>query len=162
MGSGLPQDDPLACWKRERLRRQFLAWRARCDPKCVRTLCHLDPATVFNMAETERPTSVDLAIDLGLSLSERRVLRRSTELPRPAPATLGYRSTVAGKGRSTLRSAARNARRGKRLRRATGSVQPPVQPQKHEMSKDEWIVFLSILCLFVLVGIFTTIALTTQ
>ena len=80
MGSGLPADDPLADWNREQLQRQFAAWQARSDPKCVQALGHLDPATVFTLTEAERPTSVDLAVGLGLSLPERRVLRRVTEL----------------------------------------------------------------------------------
>jgi len=94
MSSGLPPDDPLANWNREQLQRQFAAWQARNDPKRVQTLCHLDPATVFNLSETVRPTSVNLAIGLGLSLPERRVLRRVTELTRPAHAMLGYRPTL--------------------------------------------------------------------
>lgn len=94
MGSSLPADDPLARWDREQLQRQFAAWRARSDPKCVRTLGHLDPATVFALKEPQRPTSVDLAIGLGLSLPERRALRRVTELTRPTPAMLGCRPAV--------------------------------------------------------------------
>jgi hypothetical protein len=95
MGRSLPADDPLARWDREQLQRQFAAWRARSDPNCVRTLRHLDPAIVFELSEPERPTSVDLAIGLGLSLPERRVLRRVTELSRPTPAMLGCRPTTA-------------------------------------------------------------------
>ena len=48
MGHGLPADDPLAHWNREQLQRQFAAWRARSNPERVRTLGHLDPATVFS------------------------------------------------------------------------------------------------------------------
>src|SRR5271157_6006291 len=95
MGCSLSADDPLVHWNREQLDRQFAAWQSRSDPKCVRTLGHLDPATVFKLKESERPTSVDLAIGLGLSLPERRVLRRVTELTRPTPAILGSRPTVA-------------------------------------------------------------------
>ncbi len=57
MGSGLPADDPLVYWNREQLQRQFTAWRARTDPKCVQALGHLDPATVFTLDESGRPTS---------------------------------------------------------------------------------------------------------
>jgi hypothetical protein len=89
MGRGLPPDDPLACWDREQLRRQFAAWRARSDPRCARALFHLDPAIAFDVDELQRPSSVDLALELGLSLPQRRVLRRSPELPRPVPAVLG-------------------------------------------------------------------------
>ncbi len=95
MDRRLPADDPLAYWNAEQLQRQFAAWRVRSDPKCVQTLCHLDPATVFKLSEAERPTSVDLAVGLGLTLPERRVLRRVTELPRPTPAALGDRPSVA-------------------------------------------------------------------
>ena len=66
----------------------------------MQTLCHLDPATVFNLSEPERPSSVDLATGLGLSLPERRVLRRVTELPRPTHAMLGYRPTIDKKRRA--------------------------------------------------------------
>ncbi|MGA2067658.1 MAG: serine/threonine-protein kinase [Thermoguttaceae bacterium] len=90
MGHGLPADEPLARWNREQLQRQFAAWRARGDAKCVRTFRHLDPAIVFDLNEPERPTSADLAIGLGLSLPQRRVLRRVIELPQPAPAFLGH------------------------------------------------------------------------
>ncbi len=103
MGSGLPADDPLADWNREQLQRQFAAWRGRSDPKCVQVLGHLDPATVFTLNEPDRPTSVDLASDLGLSLPERRMLRRVTEIPRPIPAMLGYRSTKASRSCRTAR-----------------------------------------------------------
>ncbi len=68
MGSGLPADDPLVNWNREHVQRQFAAWRARTDPKCVQTLGHLDPATVFKLNESERPPSVDLAVGLGLAI----------------------------------------------------------------------------------------------
>ena len=89
MGSGLPSDDPPIDWNREQLQRQFAAWQARSDPNWVQALCHLDPATIFKLSEPERPTSLDLAVGLGLSLPERRVLRRVTELTRPAHAMLG-------------------------------------------------------------------------
>ncbi len=102
MGCNLPSDDPLVHWDEEQLHRQFVAWQARGDPKCVRTLGHLDPATVFKLRESERPTSVDLAIGLGLSLPERRVLRRVTELTRPTSAVLGGRPTIEETGGGKL------------------------------------------------------------
>jgi hypothetical protein len=98
MGNGLPPDDALARWNREQLQQLFAAWQARSVPELVRTLCHLDPANVFHLNEGQRPTSVDLATGLGLSLPERRVLRRVTELPRPAHAMLGYRTSTGKSG----------------------------------------------------------------
>ena len=95
MCHGLPADDPLADWNREQLQRLFAAWRARSDPECVRVLPHLDPTTAFDLNESDRPSSVDLAIGLGLSLPERRMLRRVREVTRPTPAVLGYRPTIA-------------------------------------------------------------------
>jgi len=106
MGRSLSADDPLVHWNREQLQRQFAAWQARSEPKCVRTFNHLDPTTVFNMTEAQRPTSVDLAMGLGLSLPERRFLRRVTELTRPTPAILGSRPTIARMGGSSGKSMA--------------------------------------------------------
>ena len=57
----------------------------------MQTLGYLDPVTVFALKESERPSSVDIAVGLGLTLPERRVLRRVTELTRPTHAMLGYR-----------------------------------------------------------------------
>jgi hypothetical protein len=102
MSNSLPSDDPLVRWDRDQLQRQYTAWQARSDPKCVRALAHLDPATVFTLNELKRPTSVDLAIGLGLSLPERRVLRRVTELTRPTPAILGPRTAIADTGEGKL------------------------------------------------------------
>ena len=118
MGSGLPSDDSLVRWNREQLQRQFAAWQARSDPKCVQSLGHLDPATVFKLKETERPTSVDLAVGLGLSLPERRTLRRVTELPRPTPAILGCRPTSPEKDGGSQKPVTTAWRRGLRLKRA--------------------------------------------
>ncbi len=118
MGSGLPADDPLVYWNREQLQRQFTAWRARTDPKCVQALGHLDPATVFTLDESERPSSVALAVGLGMSLPERRVLRRVTELTRPTPAVLGFRPTIVGPGRGSRTSPGAAQRPGQRLRRS--------------------------------------------
>jgi len=89
MGRGLPEDDPLAHWNREQLQRLFAAWRARSEPTRVQALCYLDPTAVFCLDESQRPASADLAMRLGLSLPQRRVLRRVVELPRPTPALLG-------------------------------------------------------------------------
>jgi serine/threonine protein kinase len=125
MGSGLPSDDPLVYWNPEHVQRQFTAWRARNDPNCVRTLSHLDPATVFKLSERERPTSVDLAIGLGLSLPERRVLRRVAVLPRPTPAAIGNRPPIGNKGRIVQESVPIGLRRAPLPTPATATAQPP-------------------------------------
>jgi hypothetical protein len=121
MGHGLPADDPLAEWNREQLQRQFAAWRARSDPKHVRALRHLDPATTFKLSEAQRPNSVDLATGLGLSLPERRVLRRTTEFRQSTLAYLGP-SPTATDGEETNRTWATAIRR---LRRFPVAVRPP-------------------------------------
>ncbi len=136
MGRGLPADDPLGHWNREQLQRQFAAWRARSDPNCVRTLGHLDPATVFELNERERPTSVDLAIGLGLSLPERRVLRRVTELPRPTPAVLGYRPAVAKTSSVTGRPMLARPRPGRQPTPAGGPIQS-LKPGTHQF-RPKW------------------------
>jgi len=120
MNGSLPADDPPGQWNRELLQRQFAAWRARNNPKRARTLCHLDPATVFELTEPERPTSVDLAISLGLPLPVRRVLRRVTELPRPTPAILGY---IAKTSAVSRRPVVRALRRGRAPKPSAGAIQ---------------------------------------
>jgi hypothetical protein len=89
MGLGLPADDAVGRWDHDQLQRQFAAWRGRSDPLSVKALEHLDPAVIFTLKEEDRPSSVDVAVGLGLALPERRVLRRVTSLPRPTPALLG-------------------------------------------------------------------------
>ena len=123
MSRGLPTDDPPARWNSEQLQRQFAAWHARSNPRRVRTLCHLDPATVFELTEPERPTSADLAIGLGLPLPVPRVLRRVTELPRPTPAVIGYRPIIAKTGRVSRRPVVRAVRRGRLANRAADAIQ---------------------------------------
>jgi hypothetical protein len=120
MGSGLPADDPLERWNREQVQLQFTAWQAHSDPKWVRALCHLNPEHVFKLSEPERPSAVDIATGLGLQLPERRVLRRTAELPRPTPAVLGYRSTTAKAGRGKASLPTRTGSPG--LRNATAPV----------------------------------------
>jgi hypothetical protein len=141
MGQNLPADDPLAHWNYEQLRRQFQAWQARNDPKCVRVLRHLDPAVIFKLSELERPTSVDLAIGLGLSLAERRVLRRVTELPQPTPALLGDRPTRAELAVGSLKLVIGAEGRGQRLSRPHA-----LQQLKSKWnSADDWGSFIAIL-----------------
>jgi serine/threonine protein kinase len=151
MRRGLPADDPLADWSREQLQRLFAAWRARSDPECVRVLRHLNPATVFDLNESQRPSSVDLAIGLGLSLPERRLLRRVTELPRPTPATLGGRTTLAEKdpaGQSQTVEAQYRARQGSRMRRIRPFYRK-VRPQ-WKVGDDDLDTFIAIMLAVVL------------
>ncbi len=124
MGNCLPSDDPLVHWNREQLLRQFAAWQARSDPKHVRALSHLDPVTVFNMTESRRPTSVQLAIGLSLPLPERRVLRRVTELTRPTPAILGSRPTITKTGGTSRRPLDEGHGRGQWPTPAARAIRP--------------------------------------
>jgi hypothetical protein len=108
MGLGLPADDAVGRWDQDQFQRQFAAWRGRSDPLSVKALEHLDPAAIFTLKEEDRPSSVDVAVGLGLALPERRVLRRVTSLPRPMPAILGTSSVPAKQPRTGQRvSAAR-------------------------------------------------------
>ena len=75
--SGLSPDNPPSVWSHETLQRRG-GWLARGDPGCLQTLSHLDPATVFTLAEKDRPPSAELAARLGLSLPPGRLLRRMT------------------------------------------------------------------------------------
>jgi len=136
MGRSMPADDPLAYWNREQLQRQFTAWQARSDRKWVQTLCHLDPITVFKLSEPERPTSVDLAVGLGLSLPERRVLHRVTELPRPTPAFLGDRPTFSEMARLRRRTATPGQVRGRTPAWAVASL-PPLRRHQRVQFKEK-------------------------
>ncbi len=90
MGRGLSPDDPPSSWSCDQLQRRYAAWQARSDPACLRTLFHLDRATLFTLAEQDRPPSTELAAGLGLALPTRRLLRRMTRAWSSTPAVLGH------------------------------------------------------------------------
>jgi serine/threonine protein kinase len=137
MGQGLPADNPLAYWDRGQLRQYFAAWRARSDPQCVRALCHLDPATVFRPDESQRPASVDLANGLGLSLPQRRVLRRALELPRPTPAVLGSQLVTLEPERPLPPQAARQLGYARQFSRVGQMLQPFYRPLKAKWKEGD-------------------------
>jgi hypothetical protein len=95
MDRGLSPDDPPSGWDCDQLQRRCAAWRARCDLASLRTLSHFDPATVFALAEQDRPASTQLATGLGLSLPTRRSLDPRWRMCRPAPAMLGHDLPIA-------------------------------------------------------------------
>jgi hypothetical protein len=167
MGRGVPSEDPLAYWDREQLRRQFAAWRARSDPRCARALSYLDPAIVFDLDESQRPSSVNLALELGLLLPQRRVLRRSPELPRPVPAILGPPLAILVPDSDFRRPTAPKPRYTRRLSRIGKALRPFYGPQKPrpKAGDQDWqtlvALVLGLLCnffwgflLYLLMGIF--------
>jgi serine/threonine protein kinase len=89
LDGGLSPDDPPSSWNREHLECRFAAWQARSDPKSLQTLAHLDPTTLFTLAEQDRPAAKELAAALGLSLPTKRMLRRMTRVWSSTPAVLG-------------------------------------------------------------------------
>jgi hypothetical protein len=121
---GLSADDPPSLWNRDQLERRYAAWRARCDPASAQALAHLDPATVFSLAEQDRPTSAELAAGLGLSLPTRRSLDALWRICRPAPALLSQR---AGKARMS----------GPRWR-PLSTPQRPTPALLHHLSPRRW------------------------
>jgi len=95
MDRALSPEDPPARWNGEQLQRRYAAWRARSDPLCWRTLAHLEPSTVFSLAEQQRPTSTRLAAGLGLSLPQRPLLRPAAQLGYSTSTMLGHHSVAA-------------------------------------------------------------------
>jgi serine/threonine protein kinase len=158
MGHGFPSDTPLAQWNCERLKKNFDAWQARCERPCGRELQHLDPALVFRLEESDRPTSADLARGLGLSLPQRRVLRRVVEFPRPTLALLGGHDGNVERKQS---AGSPTARRPGYSRRKSQVLQPfyrPLKATKAKIGDDDLGVFITILIgvlsSFVWMGIF--------
>jgi serine/threonine protein kinase len=98
MDCGLSPDDPPSQLSPDQLQRRYVAWRARGD---CRALSHLEPATVFALAEQDRPASVELAAGLGISLPAKPLLRHLTRTWSPVPAVL--RSPLAAAGESATR-----------------------------------------------------------
>jgi len=105
MDCGMSPDDPPSSWNHDQLQRRYLAWQARGDPRSLPILPHLEPATIFAHAEPDRPASMKLAADLGMSLPTRRLLRQRTRMRSSTPVVLGPRSPSTGIGQSSRRSA---------------------------------------------------------
>jgi hypothetical protein len=89
MNCGLPPDDPPSTWNRDRFERGYAAWRARGDRDLLRSLSHLEPATLFTLADGDRPSSSELAAALGLSIPAKQGLRRLSRRWSSAPVVLG-------------------------------------------------------------------------
>ncbi len=89
MDCGLSPDDPPSSWNYDQLQRRYADWQARSDPVCLWTLSHLDPATLFTLAEQDRTTSTELAAGLSLSLPARRLVRPMTRAWSSTPVVLG-------------------------------------------------------------------------
>jgi hypothetical protein len=88
MDGGLSPDDSPSIWSCEPLQRRFAAWQARSDSGCLHALSHLHPATLFTLPEPDRPSSMELAAALGLSLPTKPLLRRMTRAWSSTPAVL--------------------------------------------------------------------------
>ena len=67
LDSSLSPDDPPTSWDVEQLRRRYAALRARGDAARLPILSYLDPATLFALADQDRPASIDLAAAMGLA-----------------------------------------------------------------------------------------------
>ena len=66
-GIGDPEDS-LERWKRDQLQTRYNALRERVDSNRLRLLDELQPQSVFTLAEDQRPSSVELARTLKLTL----------------------------------------------------------------------------------------------
>ena len=110
MDCGLSPDDPPSSWNYDQLQRRYAAGRARGDPSSLQTLSHLDPATLFTLAEQDRPLSTELAAGLGLSLPTKRLLRRVRRAWSSTPALLGHPLTSAHVERLSGQSARTRSR----------------------------------------------------
>lgn len=131
MDPSLPSDDPPASWNHDRLRCQYVAWQASCDPARQQTLAHLAPPEVFSLSEQQRPTSMQLAADLGLELPESPVISPDSPILHSAPFMPGVRTAfVHVQQRRLSRRPARGQVR-KQSRRAS-----PTQPQ----SLNNWLM----------------------
>ena len=105
MDRGLSPDDPPASWHHDQFQRRYAARQARGDPAYLRTLSHLDPATLFTLAEQDRPPSTELAAGLGLTPPTGRLLRRMTRAWSSTPAVLGHPLASAHVERPTRQAA---------------------------------------------------------
>ncbi|MFZ1934308.1 MAG: hypothetical protein WCB27_14355 [Thermoguttaceae bacterium] len=95
MDRTLPPDDPPATWKRDEFGQRRAAWRASCEPTQRQTLAYLDTPKVFSLAEQQRPTSQQLAAEMGLELPQRPTICGDSPIASPASAILGIRSASA-------------------------------------------------------------------
>ena len=103
MGSGLPADDPLVDWNREQLQRQFAAWRARSDPKCVQISGAPGPR---DRLQAERARAADIrgsCARSGLVAPGAPHAAAGHGASSAYPAMLGYRSTKASRSCRTAR-----------------------------------------------------------
>ncbi|MGA2258628.1 MAG: hypothetical protein ABSG53_28515, partial [Thermoguttaceae bacterium] len=112
MDCGLSSDDSPASWGYEPLQRRYAAWQARGDSGRLRTFSHLDPATLFTLAEHDRPASMELADCLGLSLPTKPLLRRMTRVWSSTPVVLGHPVSSAPIERRTWQTALNRSRPG--------------------------------------------------
>ena len=111
MDCGLSPDDPPSIWDRDQLDRRLAAWRARADANHLAVFSHLDPATLFAVADDERPSSTDLATGLGLPLPARPLWRHAGRVQCETLIVLGCRLSPAHVAELTRQwSPARSAR----------------------------------------------------
>jgi hypothetical protein len=89
MNAGLSVDDPPSCWNCDQLQQGYAALRARTDSTYLPLLSHLDPATVFTLAEQDRPSSAQIASVLGLTVT-RKPLRSMSRVRATTPVVLGH------------------------------------------------------------------------
>jgi hypothetical protein len=95
MDGGLSPDDSPSLWDRDQLERRLAAGRARGEPERLPALRHLDTARVFDLADTDRPSSIELAAALGLPLPARPHWRHAGRVRSSTPMVLGQRLSPA-------------------------------------------------------------------
>jgi hypothetical protein len=106
MDRTLPPDDPPTTWKQDEFERRRATWLASCEPMRRQTLAYLDTPGIFSLSEQQRPTSQQLAAEMGLELPERPAICTDPPIVCPPSAILGLRSASARvKGRRKRQSA---------------------------------------------------------
>jgi hypothetical protein len=95
MDHALPPDDPPTKWKHDEFARRRAAWRASGELARRQMLTHLDVPELFSLSEQQRPTSIQLAAELGLELPEPPVVYADPATARSPAAIFGMRSTSA-------------------------------------------------------------------
>jgi serine/threonine protein kinase len=140
MDHGFSSDDPPAAWNPDRLHRCYAALRARGDQARWRNLNHLEPPKVFALSERERPTSVELASGLGLSMPPRPILRPAAPLGRAVVSPTSWHSSTVSRTRKRTHTG--NSRQP--TSRSPGVQQMPsvnkyvsAQPQTH--TTGQWL-----------------------